>query len=630
MPRMPEDSGSDDPITECFTISDWWTLCLILALCTAIAALRWVKMESLYNVDPSMWLFQVQRFARGEAPYRDYSWNYPPLSILVLGWLARTVGPTFAVIQTAVDVLSLTVVLLSYWVVRFCLPRALHLITIVAVVAVCSTTATKFGIFSFETYSPSLLFAAVGLLLLLLGGLRQLHRPGTRRSDFSLMAAGTFIAATSKPEALVAAAGGVLALAALGRASTFAGRPNRTWLKYYAAVLSVGLVPAAVLYFAVAMWVGFEPLKAGLSGYGLASFSCPWWPTGLGIFGAAAATGEAVFVSAALLWCFRRKLLPNHRELARRLWAGAVPGLLVFLGYVWYLCRDVLGPGSPSPLSQRVEQVARSVIWTSPILLPVMWSSIWLCLLWLIRFRRLSLAERRIFFFLSVPVIMSVRSLFGTTLFPLTEVSAMCYPFFVVAAPCLLWLLLCLVKKSYWKTAVIAGGLGAYSLLRIVGAYPSLFSNARYYSLSTEAGIVRLADGGVSAQIYRYIMDNTQPSDVVLDLPYGGGFNFASGRPGATFTSQFRQLRMPIAYQQRDLDRVMNRKPRIVIAMDAVHYASFWGHDADMNCTFPRLQWAPTEPSWDPDYVFPVIRFIEQYYKPVRRIGGWLILIPAP
>jgi hypothetical protein len=48
-----------------------------------------------------------------------------------------------------------------------------------------------------------------------------------------------------------------------------------------------------------------------------------------------------------------------------------------------------------------------------------------------------------------------------------------------------------------------------------------------------------------------------------------------------------------------------------------------------MNCTFPRLQWIPTEPSWDPDYVFPVIRYIEQYYRPVRRIGGKLILIPA-
>jgi energy-converting hydrogenase Eha subunit E len=624
---MPADGGSDDPITECFTVSDWWTLCFILALCVVIAALRWVKMESLYNVDPSMWLFQVQRFARGEAPYRDFSWNYPPLSILVLGWLARAFGPTFAVIQTAVDVLSLIVVLLGYWLVRYCLPRVLHLITIVAVVAVCSTTATKFGLFCFETYSPSLLFAAVGLLLLLLGGLRQIQRPGLRRPDFILMAAGTFIAAASKPEALVAAVGGVLVLAALGRTATFAGQPGGRWMRYYVAVLAGGLVPAMVLYLAVVMWVGLAPLKWGLSGYGLASYSCPWWPTGLGVFGGAAATGEAVFIAAALLWGFRRKLLPNHQRLARRLWACALPGLLIFLGYVWFLCRDVWKPGVP--LGQRVEQVARSVIWTSPVLLPVMWSSIWVCLICLIRFRTLSLAGRRVSFFLSIPVMMSVRSLFGTTLFPYTEVSAMCYPFFVVAAPCLLWLLLCLVERSHWKTVLIAGALGGYSLLRLAGAYPSMFSNARYYSLSTEAGIVRLSDGGVSAQIYRYIVENTKPSDVVLDLPYGGGFNFASGRPGATFTSQFRQLRMPVEYQQRDLDQVINRKPRVVIATDDIHYASFWGHNANMNCTFPRLQWIPTEPSWDPDYVFPVIRYIEQYYKPVRRVGGKLILIPA-
>ncbi len=600
--------------------SRWGDLVVILALSTALMAMRWAKLDALTFSDPSMWLWQIGRFARGEMPYRDFSWNYPPLSILVLGGIARVFGPTFGVLQAAMDVLSLAVVLLCYSIARFLLPKSLHLVTIFAVIAICATTLTKFNLFSFSSYSPSLHFAAIGLLLVLVGGLRQLKRSAKHWSDFALITAGAFLAATSKPEAMVAAWGAVLLLCALR------WKFSSGWVLYCAALLAAAVLPALAMYGIVALLVGVEPLALGVSGYGLASFACPWWPTGLGLFGAGAVTGEAGFLAAALLWVFRRNLRAEWRGFARALWFAAVPGLLLFVAYILYLDAEPLR--SSSPLSFKLERVVVSVAWTSPILLPVMWAAIWLCLYWTLLIRRLSVASAQLYLFLSVPVIMSVRSLFGTTLFPITEVSAMCYPFLIVAAACLLWALFEMTtpEQRRVQTLIVIATLGVYSLARLTAAYPDQLSNSSYYALDTEAGQVNLSDAGKSGEIYQYIVEHTGPSDNLMDLPYGGGFNFASRRPSPTFTTQFRQLRMPSKLQERDLRQFIERKPKLVIARNDAHYGAFWGHAMNMNCTFPHFQWAPTEPSWDPAYVFPVVRYIEENYTVAERIGDELIL----
>ena len=114
--RVPLGSGENPRIRpRGFQVEGGWTLAAILALRAAVIALRWAKMESLYNNDPSAWLSQIWRFSLGEVPYLDFSWNYPPLTILMLGWVARWFGATFGVVQATIDAISLAVVLLSWW-----------------------------------------------------------------------------------------------------------------------------------------------------------------------------------------------------------------------------------------------------------------------------------------------------------------------------------------------------------------------------------------------------------------------------------------------------------------------------------------------------------------------------------
>ncbi len=594
-----------------------WSFVGIIVLCAVLIPLRWAKMDSLYNIDPSMWLAQIGRFAQGEIPYRDFSWNYPPLAIFLLGWLARAFGPTFGVIQAAMDVISIAVVLLSWWLVRYLLPPSSRFVTVAGVVVIGSTSLTKFSFFTFSTYSPSLEIAAAGLLMLMIGGVRQLHRPTNSRADFGLISGGVFIATVTRPEAMVAAWGAFVLLWMLDRSRR---------LKWYAAIFGAAAIPSAAVYAALGSQVGFQQLKDGITGYGLASFACPWWPTGLGVFGAIGATGEAVFAATVLLWPFRGALRPEVRVHARRIWIAGWVSFFVFASYVWYQCGDVIMSGSPRSL--KVEAVERAVVWTSPALLPVMWASILICVAVALRWRSLGTASRVMCFVLAVPVIMSARSLFGTTLFPYTEVSAMCYPFFVVAAAYLIEALYdsALARRTAAAAIAISILLGGYSVLRLIVAYPAQLSNKPYYALQTNAGTVRLSDDHISEQIFSYIVTHASPTDTLLDLPYGGGFNFATRLRSPAFTTQFRQLRMPLAYQLRDLDAVRKTPPAIVIADHGTHFQSELGYEGNMTCPFPRLVWAPTEPSWDPGYVFPVVSYIEQNYGVVIEIGPKLIL----
>lgn len=607
------------------TATDWRSIAIILGLSFAIIFLRWTKIPSLVYGDPPQWLSQIARFARGELPYRDFSYNYPPLSILVLGWVARLFGTTFAVMQAAIDVLSLGIVLLSYAVTRYLLPRSLRCITIVAMTAVCATATTKFNLFSFSSYSPSLHVAAIGLLMVLWGGLRLLDKGRRGSSENTLLISGGFVAIASKPEAALAAVASLILLALLDRHQTFRDRPFRAWLGTYAGLLAAGTIPGFAVYAAVANVVGIQPFIDGVTGYGLASFACPWWPTGLGIFGAIAATGEGVFLAAIILWWFRSKLRPTYQPSAKLLFSVAPLGLLIFASYVGYLSLDFLDSGASS--SVVFEEVVRSVFGASPILLPAMWISILLSVYMLFRISSLTTRGRIFLFFVSVPVVMSTRSLFGTTLFPFTEVSAMCYPFFALAAPYLMWELFRMLAPGPYAGRTITLLLGALSVLRLAAGYPSLFSDRSYYELATNAGRVYVNDGGASGEIYRYVLDHTLPDESILELPYGGGIMFAAGRPSAAFSTQYLQLRMPAQDEERDLSEVVAMRTKVVIALDQPQFGATWGYKANMNCTFPRLVWAPSEPSWDASHIYPLVRYIEQNYRVVKRFGAHVILI---
>ncbi len=73
--------------------------------------------------DHGRWLHEVERFAQGEMPYRDYSWAFPPLALWLLGVIARIFGSGVNVIWTVTSVICVLIFLTYYRYVSLLVPH---------------------------------------------------------------------------------------------------------------------------------------------------------------------------------------------------------------------------------------------------------------------------------------------------------------------------------------------------------------------------------------------------------------------------------------------------------------------------------------------------------------------------
>src|SRR5512139_1064581 len=127
--------------------SAWLSLVIISAFCALFMVLHWSKLDSLWG-DPARWLFEAYRSANGEVLYRDFAWQFPPLSLLLMSGAFRLFGSTFEVAQLVLNVLSLIVVLLVWVVARQIMSARLALaVTIASVIAIALGGGPDFRFF---------------------------------------------------------------------------------------------------------------------------------------------------------------------------------------------------------------------------------------------------------------------------------------------------------------------------------------------------------------------------------------------------------------------------------------------------------------------------------------------------
>ena len=252
----------------------------------------WTKLFSLTYLDPPLWLQNAFRFADGQMPYRDYSYPYPALGIAFIGWAFRLFGVKFTVAQMVMDVISLGIVIAVFALVRQLMPRALQALTCILMIAVCATAQSYFSLFSLLGYTPSLQVAALGLLLLMLGGFRYLDRGHFEAGNVALMAIGSAVALLSKQEPMLVVPGFLALLAVCDRKIWFRDRSFPDWLRTYLWLGCACIVPSVVIMIPVIARAGLHNFAAAIRGYGLATIPCPWWPTGRGVFAACAAVGD--------------------------------------------------------------------------------------------------------------------------------------------------------------------------------------------------------------------------------------------------------------------------------------------------------------------------------------------------
>jgi hypothetical protein len=238
---------------------------------------------------------------------------------------------------------------------------------------------------------------------------------------------------------------------------------------------------------------------------------------------------------------------------------------------------------------------------------------------------------------LTVPVSMSIRSLFGTHLSGLPEVPAISYPFMMVLTPYVLLRLLSLphrlpaslrINAPPRPTAVVGALVFLYIVVRLVGGWPEVLSPSRYAALDTTAGRIHVRESDDARDVYQYVIAHTKPSDPILEIPYGGGISFATGRPSYSYTTLWIQIPMPEDLQAQDLAIVRATHPRVIIASSESHLGSYYGVMGHNGCTFPCIAWMPDRTSWRPGYVYPAVRWIEDNYRVDKRVGEWVLLLP--
>ena len=80
---------------------------LVLALTLlAVHAIAVWGYTGVFRGDHGRWLHEVERFAQGEVPYRDFQWHFPPLALWIVGGLARFFGTDLLPVYLITSVLA--------------------------------------------------------------------------------------------------------------------------------------------------------------------------------------------------------------------------------------------------------------------------------------------------------------------------------------------------------------------------------------------------------------------------------------------------------------------------------------------------------------------------------------------
>ena len=169
------------------------------------------------------------------------------------------------------------------------------------------------------------------------------------------------------------------------------------------------------------------------------------------------------------------------------------------------------------------------MIYTNAVLEPVLMVSIaaFLYLGWRVfRQRTASPVDKQVLLIVTAPVVMAARSLFNTSQSIYPEVAAICYPFLLILGPYFLWRFLNSAGGPRYAAAVVALLYAGYACVRVAGGWSEMLSDRNYGTLQTEAGSVKLLNYDIDSRVYAYVLAHTAPDDYVLDLPYGGGFEF--------------------------------------------------------------------------------------------------------
>ena len=152
---------------------------LIIALALLAAhAVAVLGYTSLFWGDNGRWLHEVERFAFGELPYRDFQWHYPPLALWVVGTAARLLGTDLAPVFLITSALAGLLVVAVVHYDREALGRSDPWVTAVCLVFAFAYAQTAGAPLPVGLYSPAALIGALCITIAAVGFLRVFASDG--------------------------------------------------------------------------------------------------------------------------------------------------------------------------------------------------------------------------------------------------------------------------------------------------------------------------------------------------------------------------------------------------------------------------------------------------------------------
>lgn len=580
---------------------------------------NWLKMGSFWG-DAARSVGEMYRASLGEQPYTDFSFPYPPASPLFFGTALRLLGPTFTNLQLLYSLCSALCVVCFWALARRIFPERAAASLSFAFLVFGATSGGALSLYSLQIYAPAMFFG-VGGLALALCGILDLRRSGAAPQSLLLLGLGSLLAITGKSESAagIGAAFGVYAIDSFLRLSV-------CWRSYARQIIAPAVViflPSALVFAWLFSRADHALLREGLGGYGLAMATCTWWPSGFALAGGIAAICTALTWTSWLLGALGRGALPRRRWFAAGLFFA-----LPWAYYTWQFFEEITSQQSvrSGPLA-----IAYLFVTTNSVLLPFLWSA---CLVstvllgaWSVRRRPLTTRGFTILVLAIATAAISSRTLFGSLMSYVTQTSPVANIILFALLPLLLqslaaWLGARMGSRLPFASLRSARSLGivfllGFSLIRIA-SYVVREWRLPYETIQTQAGKVLVSDGS-SGPVYRYLEQNSQASDAVADLAYGGGLQFALQRRNPLFTTQFAVFRPSATVRRRDLEFLSARPARFVVSRP--NLAVGYGTPA-FACSFPAIEWRQP-PFPRPEESFPVVDWIRERYAPVFTTPGF-------
>ena len=608
----------------------WASLLFLVALCGLFAALQWLRFDSFWG-DTGRWLFECRRAAQGELPYRDFTWQYPPLGLWVMAGAFRLFEPTFLTAQIVITLFGIAVILLTWHLARRFLPENCALSAATLLACMLGPTKTYWSLFSLNLYTPSVTVCLAALLLFLIGLVAYVQDgrySAGKLACLGMGAAGCFL---GKPEGAIAVLASLLLTALADRGLHFANRSRAEWLRFWSGLGVLTILPPLLIYIALGAVVGFRQLKEGVTAYDATAGICPWWPTGLGVSTMIIDLGLGLFILALLSLGFTGRLLkltPPARVHYLLLWILGLVALGANLGLT--IKNSGFSAGTLYDIA------FTSTNWIGPARWFALLLTLYIALRTLRDFRHGQSLTPAPVALLAVAVsilVIHVRSLFSSHLEQHPTVAVMALPLIIIFGGYLLLRGLEYIRlQTREETAAPAVDAHRASVLLttntllyaalIAATAANVLLKRQYIHFVTLAGPVSVLANGPELAVYDYVLAHTRPTDGVLDTGYGGGINFAARRPGVVGMTQFTAFRPSDALLQSDLARFLTHPPPVVVANDPIEFRTAYGINRPVACPCPRLVWKPTANASVPGKKFPVLEYVKSHYKIAAHIQG--------